>query len=85
MPKIRWRRTRRIAIGREGTILNGIVTKNATSSAVNSVISSQGNLLNAEVDKVDKVDKVDRAVGAQVGVVQVAKAVGVGVAVWVDT
>jgi hypothetical protein len=82
LPKIRWRRTRRIAIGREGTILNGIVTKNATSSAVNSVISSQGNLLNAEVVKVDK---VDRAVGAQVGVVQVAKAVGVGVAVWVDT
>ena len=82
MPKIRWRRTRRIAIGREGTILNGIVTKNATSSAVNSVISSQGNLLNAEVVKVDK---VDRAVGAQVGVVQVAKAVVVGVAVWVDT
>jgi len=71
LPKIRWRRTRRIAIGREGTILNGIVTKNATSSAVNSVISSQGNLLNAEVVKVDK---VDRAVGAQVGVVQVAKA-----------
>ena len=82
MPKIRWRRTRRVAIGREGTILNGIVTKNATSSAVNSVISSQGNLLNAEVDKVDR---VDMAVGAQVGVVQVAKAVGVGVAVWVDT
>jgi hypothetical protein len=79
LPKIRWKRTRRIAIGREGAILSGIVTKNATSSAVNSVISSQGNLLNGEVVKVDK------AVGAQVGVVQVAKAVVVGVAVWVDT